>query len=115
MRPLGELEAVVMDLLWAAEDALTVRQVLTLIERDPPLAYTTVLTVMDNLHRKGLLQRERAGRAFRYWPTKDRAQHTADLMHELLSESGDSSMTLLRFLDHMSTGEVEKLRRALRD
>ena len=113
MRPLGELEAVVMDHVWAAEEPITVREVLTLIDRQPPLAYTTVLTVMDNLHRKGFLKRERVGRAFRYWPTKDRAEHTAELMHELLSESGDSSVTLLRFLDHMTTREIKKLKRAL--
>ena len=82
---------------------------------DEPLAYTTVLTVMDNLHRKGYLAREKAGRAFRYQPTKDRSAHTAELMHELLSGSGDSSVTLLRFLDTMSPSEVKRLKRALGD
>lgn len=104
-----------MDHLWAADEPLTVREVLERIDRDPPLAYTTVMTVMDNLHRKGVVTREREGRAFRYWPTKDRAAHTADLMHELLNGSGDSSVTLLRFLDTMSAAEVKKLKRALGD
>ena len=115
MRPFGELEAVVMDHLWSADEPLTVRDVLERIDRDPPLAYTTVMTVMENLHRKGVLTREREGRAFRYWPRKDRAEHTAELMHELLSGSGDTSVTLLRFLDTMSAAEVEKLKRALDD
>ncbi|WP_328530697.1 BlaI/MecI/CopY family transcriptional regulator [Nocardioides sp. NBC_00368] len=115
MRPFGDLEAVVMDHLWAADEPLTVREVLERIDRDPPLAYTTVMTVMDNLHRKGVVTREREGRAFRYWSTKDRAAHTADLMHELLNGSGDSSVTLLRFLDTMSAAEVKKLKRALGD
>ena len=115
MRQFGELEAVVMDLLWSSEAPLTVRAVLERIDREPPLAYTTVLTVMDNLHRKGFLSREREGRAFQYWPAKDRAEHAAELMHELLSDSGDSSVTLLRFLDHMAPAEVAKLKRALGD
>lgn len=115
MRPFGDLEAVVMDHLWSADGPLTVRDVLERIDRDPPLAYTTVMTVMDNLHRKGVVSREREGRAFRYWPTKDRAEYTAELMHELLSGSGDTSVTLLRFLDTMSAAEVKKLRRALGD
>lgn len=115
MRQFGELEAVVMDHLWAAEVPLTVRAVLERIDRDPPLAYTTVLTVMDNLHRKGFLEREREGRAFAYWPAKDRAEHAAELMHELLSDSGDSTVTLLRFLDHMAPAEVAKLKQALGD
>lgn len=115
MRPFGDLEAVVMENLWSADDPLTVREVLELIDRQPPLAYTTVLTVLDNLHRKGFVSREREGRAFRYRPTKDRAEHTAELMHELLSDSGDTSVTLLRFLDHMSPTEVRRLKRALGD
>ena len=115
MRAFGELEAVVMDHIWSSDEPLTVREVLSLLERQPPLAYTTVLTVMDNLHRKGHLQRERAGRAFRYWPSKDRAAHTADLMLELLGDSGDQSVTLLKFVGQMSPAEVARLRRALRD
>ena len=55
MRTMGELEAVVMQILWSAENPTTVREVLAKIDRHPPLAYTTVLTVMDNLHRKGFL------------------------------------------------------------
>ena len=115
MRQLGDLEAVVMDHLWSSGEPLTVRDVLERIDRDPPLAYTTVLTVMDNLHRKGFLAREKTGRAFAYRPTKDRSVHTAELMHELLSGSGDSSVTLLKFLDTMSPAEVKRLKRALGD
>jgi predicted transcriptional regulator len=115
MRPFGDLEAVVMEHIWTADRPLTVRDVLERMDREPPLAYTTVLTVMDNLHRKGFLSREREGRAFRYRPTKDRAEHTAELMHELLSDSGNASVTLLRFLDHMSPTEVARLKRALGD
>lgn len=102
-----------MDHLWSTDDSQTVREVLEQIDREPPLAYTTVLTVMDNLHRKGFLAREREGRAFRYQPTKGRAEYTAELMHELLSSSGDSAVTLLRFLDQMSWSEVKRLKRAL--
>ena len=113
MHPFGDLEAVVMEHLWTADHPLTVRDVLERIDREPPPAYTTVLTVMDNLHRKGFLGREREGRAFRYQPTEDRADHTAELMRELLSDSGDTSATLLRFVDHLSPTEVERLKRAL--
>ena len=113
MRPFGHLEALVMNHLWSADGPQTVRDVLQRIDREPPLAYTTVMTVMDKLHRKGLLSRDREGRAWRYWPTKDRAKYTAELMHELLVKSGDTSVTLLQFLDTMSAAEVKKLKRAL--
>lgn len=115
MRPLGELEAVVMEHVWSAGRPLAVRDVLERMDREPPLAYTTVLTVLDNLHRKGFLDRDKAGRAYLYRPTKGRAEHTADLMHELLNDSGDSSVTLLRFIDRMSPAEVEGLKRAIGD
>ena len=50
MRQLGQLEAVVMDLVWAKNGPVSVREVLEDIQRERPLAYTTVMTVMDNLH-----------------------------------------------------------------
>lgn len=43
------------------------------------------MTVMDNLHRKGFVDREREGRARRHWPTRSRAEHAAELMGEALS------------------------------
>lgn len=115
MRPFGDLESVVMEHIWAADEPHTVRDVLAQIDRDPPPAYTTILTVMDNLYRKGYLQRERAGRAFRYWATTDRADHAAHLMHEMLGQSGDASVALLRFVDQMSPAEIKGLKRALGD
>ena len=104
-----------MDILWSRSEPLSVRDVHDRLAPERDLAYTTVMTVMDNLHRKEVLSRAKEGRAFRYWPTKDRANHTAELMHELLNDSGDSSVTLLRFLDNMSAAQVKKLKRALDD
>ena len=115
MRTMGDLEAVVMQILWSAKGPRTVREVLAEIDRQPPLAYTTVLTVMDNLRRKGFLTRERVGRAHAYRPAKARADYTADLMDELLADSGDRSATLLRFVDRMTPSEVSRLREALDD
>ncbi len=112
-RELGDLEAVVMDHVWSADGPVSVRDVLEQMDREPPLAYTTVQTVMDNLHRKGFVTRERVGRAFNYRPTKPRSDYAAELMHDLLAHSGDSSVTLLRFLDHMSPADVKRLKRAL--
>lgn len=113
MRPLGELEAVVMDHLWAADRPMSVRDVLDVLHRDPPHAYTTVMTVMDNLHRKGFLARERTGRAYLYTAVRGRAEHTAEVMHDMLASSGDTSSTLLKFLDQMTPAEVARLKRAL--
>jgi len=115
LRTLGNLEAAVMDEIWRADEPQTVRQVLEQVRRKPPLAYTTIQTVMDNLHRKKVLRRHLEGRAFAYWPSKQRADYMADLMNELLSDSGDRSTTLLRFLARMSATEVSQLRDLLDD
>lgn len=65
---LGPLEADVMTILWTADLPLTVREVLVAINdnRDPELAYTTVMTVLARLADKEILTRERHGKGFRY-------------------------------------------------
>jgi len=73
MRQLGELEAVIMDRLWEWGRPALVREMVDDLHDDRPLAYTTVMTVMENLHRKGWLRRERDGRAWRYEPTGSRS------------------------------------------
>ena len=61
--PLGKLEKLIMDRLWSRDHPVAVREVLEDLQRERTLAYTTVMTVMDNLHRKGVLPRETDGRA----------------------------------------------------
>lgn len=81
MRQLGQLEATVMDRLWAWDRPVLVREVLEVLEnlqRDREIAYTTVMTVMEHhLYRKGLVGRERDGRAYRYTPAQTREEHDA--------------------------------------
>ena len=69
-RVLGALESEVMATLWSTASALSVRQVLERLNegRTPPLAYTTVMTVLARLAEKGVLTREQVGRGFTYSP-----------------------------------------------
>ncbi len=113
MRQLGQLEAVIMERLWSYGRPVPVREVLEDLQRDRNIAYTTVMTVMDNLHRKGLLTREMAGRAYRYQPTQTREQHNAAVMGEVLAGSSNRAATLLHFLEQMPAEEVARLREAL--
>ena len=53
MRRFGELEAVIMDRLWERGRPALVREMVNDLHEDRALAYTTVMTVMDNLYRKG--------------------------------------------------------------
>ena len=113
VRRLGELEAVIMDVLWSHERAMTVRDVLTALSREPTPAYTTVMTVMDNLHRKTLLRRERAGRAYKYRPSHTRSEYDAQAMAEVLDASTDRAATLLKFIDRISPEELDRLRKLM--
>ena len=105
-RPFGDLEATVMDLLWSAERPLLVRDVVELLHPERSLAYTTVMTVMDNLHRKGWLQRTREGRAWRYEPELSRQSYTAQLMHEALAVSNDRAGVLARFVEEIDADDA---------
>jgi len=113
VRELGQLEAAVMDRLWAWDRPVLVREVLEDLRRDREIAYTTVMTVMEHLHRKGLLDRERDGRAYRYTPAQTREEHDAATMEEVLASSADRSATLMDFVQHIDDEEVAALRSAL--
>ena len=113
MRPFGDLEAAVMDVLWRRGTPATVRDVLGELAASRPLAYTTVMTVMDNLHRKDALWREMDGRAWRYSPTRTRAEHSAAMLQEVLSASGDRDEVLMHFVADLDAGAVASLRTAV--
>lgn len=110
---LGQLEAVVMERLWSWDRPIAVREVLEDLQKDRVIAYTTVMTVLDNLHRKRMVLREKSGRAYVYRPTKSRATHTAELMEQVLSGTADRSTALMRFVEQMPAVEAAELRRVL--
>ena len=113
MRLLGHLEARVMEQVWRSGTPVAVRHVHDLLQSEHPVAYTTVLTVMDNLHSKGLLMRERVGRAYRYAAAQTREAYGAELMNQVLDTSADRSATLLRFVESIPPSEIDDLRAAL--
>ncbi len=113
MRAFGELEARIMECLWAADGPRTVREVHTELAPERTIAYTTVMTVMDKLHRKQWLDREPVGRAYSYRPWQTKEHYTADLMTEALTASSDRQATLVAFLDQLTAVEAKALRSAL--
>jgi len=113
MRRLGELEAVIMDRLWEQGRPALVREMVDDLHAERPLAYTTVMTVMENLYRKGWLRRERDGRAWRYEPTGSRSAYTAALMNDALGTSNDRRTALAHFAMQISPHDAALLREAL--
>lgn len=113
MSKFGELEASVMDRLWEAEGPRSVRDVLVDLQRTRDIAYTTVMTVMERLFRKGLLAREEAGKAFLYRPVLSRADYTADAMAAALADTRDRDAALVHFAQKVSAREARTLLAAL--
>ena len=106
---LGELERAVMETLWSATAPVTARDVQDALPgRD--LATTTVLTVLGRLERKGLVTREREGRAHRYRAVASREDHVAELMRDALDAAPDRGAVLARFLGSIPPEERAKLR-----
>lgn len=113
LRPFGDLEAAIMRCLWGLDRAATVREVHEILPTSRKLAYTTVMTVMDNLHRKGQLQREMIGRAYSYTPVRTRAEHSAALLQEVLDDAGDKREALMHFVADLDPASRAQLRQAV--
>ena len=110
-----------LQVLWERPAPAAARDVLAALgERDGAgegapreLAVTTVLTVLDRLRRKGLVRRERSGRAHLYQASVSREAYVADLMLEALGQAPDRSAALTRFLGSVTPDDTDHLRRAL--
>jgi predicted transcriptional regulator len=116
VRGFGELEVVIMDRIWnrASSASTTVREIFDELAAEREIAYTTVMSTMDNLHSKGWLARERDGKAYRYWATLSREEHSARLMSEALDGGGRSDLVLSHFVEQIGPEESDRLRAALR-
>lgn len=113
LRQFGELEAQVMDRVWRHNRPVLVRDVLADLNTDRDLAYTTVLTVMEKLRRKGWLNRQRRGRAYAYEAAGSRESYTARLMCDALATSDNQTVSFVHFLEQLSQEEATALRTAL--
>jgi BlaI family penicillinase repressor len=120
---LGPLEHRVMDVLWRRKEA-NVRDVHE--EFGVGVAYTTVMTTLDRLYKKGLLTRWKVGRAFQYAPTATREERrrslTAKLVESLLAQHEHEPLPLLSNLvdavgdtDQRLLDDLERLVQEKRD
>jgi predicted transcriptional regulator len=108
---LGELERKVMDVLWESLDLpLTGRAV---ADQLPDRAYTTILTILERLRRKHLVERTDDGRAHLFAALASREAYMAELMHEALGGAADRDAVLVRFAETVTAEEALVLRQAL--
>src|SRR5512142_1325892 len=110
VRGFGDLEAVIMHRAWEHASPVTVRELFDELAAERTIAYTTVMSTMDNLHRKGWLAREKDGKAYRYTATASREEYSARLMREALDGGGDTEAVLSHFVAQMGGAESQVLR-----
>ncbi|HLI86094.1 MAG TPA: BlaI/MecI/CopY family transcriptional regulator [Bryobacteraceae bacterium] len=92
------LEMLCLRALWTLREG-NVNQVRALVAQHRPLAYTTIMTVLERLVRKGKLKRRKAGRAFLYAPEASRDTLRRAAIRELVESLFDGSEEdLIRFL-----------------
>jgi predicted transcriptional regulator len=116
----GTLELRVLEALWRREAEASVRDILPDF---PNAAYTTLMTTLDRLHRKGVLERRKDGRAFLYRPVNSRQQLESGLVTRALQpllQGSDPRPILSCFVEEVSRqderllDELERLVRAKR-
>jgi predicted transcriptional regulator len=117
-RALGELESQVMECLWQAPHS-SVKEIWERLSGQRPLAYTTIMTTMDRLYQKGLLQRVKSGKAFLYAPRFSRQEFeeilTAEVLRGLASDAGESLMSaFLDLLSERDPGSLDRLEEMIR-
>lgn len=115
---LGDLERAVMDALWGSNAPQTVRQVHESLSRSRSLAYTTVMTVLQRLAKKGLVTQIREGRAHKYQAAHQREDLVASLMVDVLDSAdapGSRAAALVSFVGQVGADEAAALRAALND
>src|SRR3972149_2191660 len=118
-RVVGDIEKPVMDVLWD-RDEVTGREVFEEVSRGRPLAFTTILTVLDRLLKKGLIRRTKRGRLFVYTAAMSRNDFVRQVSHEVLQGIMDisASSAATSFVDILyktSPEEIERLSKLIEE
>ena len=116
VEPLGELQLQVMEVVWRLGRA-TVAEVHEAISAERKLAYTTVLTTLRALERRGMVSHETAGKAYLYEPAVSRAQYTHASIEKLVGDlfDGRQEQLLCHLLGtkRISRAELNRIRRMI--
>ena len=115
---LGDLEAAIMNVIWQRGEA-TVEEVRGSLDRDKLPAYTTVMTVMSRLAEKGVLEREKNGRAFLYRAAEDQSEVAGSMLSSLVDRlyagsPGRAIAHLIETEDDVGDEELDRLEELIR-
>jgi predicted transcriptional regulator len=118
---LGALEVKVMNAVWVMKTPLPVREVYEKLRREKKIAYTTVMTTMNSLFEKGLLDRKvtkgRGGLHYVYWPrcTRQEVERSTvkQVIDSLIRNFGDSVTSYLVEMATSDDGKMEAFRKIM--
>lgn len=109
----GELEASIMNVLWDSDHALTAKEVQSAFPEHTP-AVTTVITVLERMRMKGLVERSsEGGRSHVFAPTRSRLDDITAVMTGAYQSADDHGAALLLFAGSLSEEDRAFLRKAL--
>jgi predicted transcriptional regulator len=107
---LHELEAAIMDVIWSRGlESFTVSEVLAVLEKRRDIAYTTVMTTVARLFDKGLLERKRDGKRYRYSPKCTREQFLESTAREVLDGAVGGQQVLAMLAEKVSEASALEL------
>lgn len=113
-RQQGELENLVLEILWDADQPLTSTEVLDRCNDDSALALTTILTVLARLVDKELVIRKTGeGRSHLFTSSTTREEHTARQLLELFNDSSNQVLTLSHFTAGLNKKSIAALKKLL--
>jgi len=110
---MGELEGAILGILWDAAEPLKPGDVLERLDLQPPVTYSTVLTILRRLWNKGVVQRERLGKAYVYQPVRSKDEEIAEMMVDAFAGAADPDVALGLFVDRLSRRHANALERLL--
>lgn len=111
---MGSLESAILEIMWSADESLKPGDVLERLAIDPPVTYSTVLTILRRLWKKGLINRARDGKAFRYTPVMTKEEQIAHAMTMTFAAASDPAIALGHFVAQLSVDDTTVLQKLLR-
>jgi BlaI family transcriptional regulator, penicillinase repressor len=107
---LGKLEKPIMEALWLRGES-SVRDILEELNNSQGQTYSTLITVMNRLSNKGLLEKKKVGKAFFYKPTYTKAELLDIVSKKVIQGISELSLqaTILNFVDYVSTKDSKHL------
>ncbi len=109
-----------MEIIWKAEEAVSVSEVVSKLNRKKNVAYTTVMTIMGRLNTKGLLKRQLKGKAYFYKPVYSKdiflTRISRQIIRNLVSSFGDKAIAhFAEELENIPANKKKKLLKILEE